>query len=255
MMNTYTQLLEQIIIEMKTALLTEGSNISNAEYSVWLDFLNKIKPESNLLKNYLDAPYSQELSPRLLDNNFYKDMKHYVDIREIMRLAEIKEYPTWFIQPKFSGQMITLGYEQGEIKNIYAASNDSMQELAMIQAPGVPERFENFTGQILGTWLNEQTEDKLFVAYDVHNNLSFLQKMELLKNAGFTTPEFVLFPTEKILSVSSHKLEASLQKYLSRALEQGLMVDGVVIISDTALFSESDVHSTRITLHIAQSII
>ncbi len=85
--------------------------------------------------------------------------------------------------------------------------------------------------------------------------MSFSQKMEFLKNAGLEVAEFVLFPTNKIPTISSSKLETFFQSYISKAQIQGLNVDGVVIISDTPLVPEdSRVHSMRISYTPVQPI-
>ena len=95
----------------------------------------------------------------------------------------------------------------------------------------VPRHLDEFSGTVKGI-LNEQ---KNFIAYDLELVGNFLQKMELLKNAGFTISEYVLFPTDKIASTSSSKLEASLLNFISKSCEAGLKVDGVVMVSDVPL--------------------
>lgn len=44
--------------------------------------------------------------------------------------------------------------------------------------------------------------------------------------------EMVLFPTDKIKAISSHKLEEFFKKYLCTLREQGIAADGILIKSD-----------------------
>ena len=54
MKNQYTQMFEKLIEKMKNALAQGNSDVIQSEYMLWLDFLRKINPESNLLKNEED---------------------------------------------------------------------------------------------------------------------------------------------------------------------------------------------------------
>lgn len=227
MMSRYTMQLEQIIKEMNTA---------DTDYLLWLNFLKQIHPESELLKGQ-----QQEFS---VDPYFGKDLKQFSDIREIMMLAEAKRYPVWFIQPKFKEGLL-LEYEQGELKN-----------MNMRAEQGVPKTIQGFTGTISGSWCRNEINEQQFIANDVNRTMSFSQKMDLLKNVGLNIAEFVLFPTNKIPTISSSKLEMFFQNYISKAQIQGFNVDGVVIISDTPLVTDDNrVHSMRIVYAPIQSII
>ncbi|MFZ2189471.1 MAG: hypothetical protein WA057_04490 [Candidatus Magasanikiibacteriota bacterium] len=210
MTNIYAELLEQIIVEMRTALPHEKDLLPGHEYFVWLDFLKKVKPDSKLF---------------IHSNN---KIKEYTDIREIMLLAETNHYPAWYIQPHFNEEDIIITYENGELKNISSELTVDMSEVW-----AVPRQILKFSGVIKGI-LNAQ---KSFIAYDLELAGTFLQKKEFLKNAGFTTPEFALFPTAEIASISSNKLETSLINFISQAQQSGLKVDGVIMVSDTPLLS------------------
>ena len=224
MMNTYTELLEQIVIEMKP---------SDADYHEWLDFLRRVYPESKLFKNnhHEEMPLANN-SRADPDNKINSDCgpEEYTDLREIIRLAAVHDHPTWYIQPHFTEPSARFTYENEELKNALAIN-------------GVPQTIAGFSGTISGVWLGEQT----FVATDIENENGFLQKMELLKKAGFTTPEFVLFPTNKLLTVSVSKLEASLVNFISTAQKSWAKVDGAVFVSDLPLFGGGwDANSNRI---------
>ncbi|KKS57032.1 MAG: hypothetical protein UV20_C0004G0128 [Candidatus Magasanikbacteria bacterium GW2011_GWA2_42_32] len=208
MINTYADLIEDIITEMKMNLPKEEHLLVGHEYFVWLDFLKKIKPESKLL---------------ICTNG---TIKEYTEIGEIMILAETNKYPVWHIQPHFIELEIVITYEDGELKTVNSKDNINMSEVW-----DVPRHLDEFSGTVKGI-LNEQ---KNFIAYDLELVGNFLQKMELLKNAGFTISEYVLFPTDKIASTSSSKLEASLLNFISKSCEAGLKVDGVVVVSDNPL--------------------
>ena len=226
MTSRYILQLEQIIKEMNTA---------DTDYLLWLNFLKQVHPQSELLKGQ-----HQELS---VDPNFGKDLKQFSDIREIMILAEAKRYPVWFIQPKFKEGLL-LEYEQGELK-----------KMDMNTERSVPKTIRGFTGTISGASCRNERDEPQFIANDVNRTMSFSQKMELLRNVGFTIAEFVLFPTNKIPTISSSKLEMFFQNYISKAQIQGLNVDGVVIISDTPLVTEdSRVHNSRIAYTPIQAI-
>lgn len=208
MINTYADLVEDIITEMKANLPKEEHLLVGHEYFVWLDFLKKIKPNSKLL-----------FLPQ-------ETIKEYAEIGEIMILAETNKYPVWHIQPHFIEPEIVITYEDGELKKVNSKDNINMSEVW-----DVPRHLDEFSGTVKGI-LNEQ---KTFIAYDLELVGNFLQKMELLKNAGFTISEYVLFPTDKIASTSSSKLEASLLNFISKSCEAGLKVDGVVMVSDNPL--------------------
>ncbi len=228
MKNTYTEILEQIIAEMKTALHVGKSGVIDSEYRQWLDFLRQVHPESTLFKNE-----SVELAlpaQTARDDPSSDGLKEYSDLRTIIQLAATHEHPTWYIQPHFIGSQAQFTYENEELQNALGIH-------------GVPKTIVGFSGTIHGVWLDEQT----FIAYDTDNETSFVQKMEHLKNTGFTTPEFVAFPTDKLLTISSSKLETSLINFISTAQKMWAQVDGAMIVSDTPLFSgDNSVNSNRI---------
>ena len=97
MMNTYTEILEQIVIEMKP---------SDTDYHEWLDFLRRVYTESKLFKNdhHEEAP-SMNNSRADPDKKVDSDSgpEEYSDLREIIRLAAVHNHPTWYIQPHFIG--------------------------------------------------------------------------------------------------------------------------------------------------------
>lgn len=215
MSNLYADMVEQIILEMKETLPHEEELSTTHEYFLWLDFLKKIKPQSSLL-NTKDGV-----------------TKEYIDIREIMLLAETNNYPVWYIQPYFTEPVIDITYEQGELKNV-----DTKDDLDLSRVWDLPRHIPGFSGIVNGVLNTEQH----FVAYDLSLPMNFTAKMELLKNSGFTTCVHVLFPTNKIMSISSSALEASLIHFISQSLEQGLKVEGVRIISDTPLQPGNSMH-------------
>ena len=221
MTNTYTELLEQIISEMKAALLGGSSTVVDSEYRQWLDFLRQVHPESELLKSSSEQLTTPAQNAR--DDPSDDGLKPYSDLREIIRLAATHDHPTWYIQPHFIGSTAAFTYENDELQNALALH-------------GVPKAIDGFSGTINGVWLDEQT----FIAYDADTKIGFAQKMEFLKKARFTTPDFAIFPTDKLLTVSVSKLEASLINFISTARVTWAKVDGVVIVSDTPLFSEDN---------------
>jgi hypothetical protein len=224
MMNTYTELLEQIVIEMKS---------SETNYYEWLDFLRRVYPESKLFKNDQRNEMRLTKNSRADPNNKIEsadEQAYCSDLHEIISLAAVHDHPAWYIQPHFIGPMARFTYENEELKNALAIN-------------GVPKTIAGFNETVIGVWLDEQT----FVATDIENQNSFLLKMERLKKAGFATPEFVLFPTEKLISVSVSKLEASLNNFISTAQKAWAKVDGVVFVSDLPLFGGGwDANSNRI---------
>jgi len=226
MMNTYTELLEQIIAEMKTALLGGHNTVIESDYRQWLDFLRQVHPASTLLKDNDGQPRAMMQGAR----DDPSGLKAYSDLREIIRLAATYNHPTWYIQPHFTGSLTQFTYENEELQNAQAIN-------------GVPQSISGFSGTIRGVWVDEQT----FIACDTDSKIDFAQKMELLKQAGFTTPDFVLFPTDKLLTVSVSKLETSLTNFISTAQNKWAQVEGAVIVSDTPLFSgSSETSSNRI---------
>jgi hypothetical protein len=217
MMNTYVEFLEQIIAEMKVALSGGNAEVIESDYCQWLDFLRQVHPDSSLLKNAGGQP--KAISPGAGDDQPDSGLKAYSDLREIIRLAAAYNYPAWYIQPHFIGLITEFVYEKGELQNALAIQ-------------GVPKIIERFSGKIKGVWLDEQT----FIAGNTDTKTSFTEKMEFLKQAGFIIPDFVLFPTDKLLTISVRKLEISLMNFISTARAARAQVDGAMIVSDTPLF-------------------
>ncbi len=215
MSNLYADMVEQIILEMKETLPQKEELSVTHEYFLWLDFLKKIKPESSLLTS----------SP--------EETKEYEDIREIMLLAETNHYPVWYIQPHFSESTIGITYENGELKKV-----DSHSDLDLTHVWSLPRHIPGFSGIVKGVLNTEQH----FIAFDLSLPMNFVAKMELLKNRGFMPCDHVLFPTDKIMSISSSALEASLIHFISQSLEEGLKVEGVRIISDAPFLSGNSMH-------------
>ncbi|MFA6427826.1 MAG: hypothetical protein WCW16_05340 [Candidatus Magasanikbacteria bacterium] len=208
MSNLYADMVEQIILEMKENLPEKEELVVSHEYFMWLDFLKKIKPKSTLFIASTDSH------------------KEYDDLREIMLVAENSHYPTWYIQPHCGDSLLSLIYEKGELQKV-----DSALEIDLSEVWAVPRHIPEFSGIVKGI-LNDKHS---FVAYDLNTPINFLQKMELLKNYGFTPCEYVLFPTDKIMSITSSTLEASLLNFISKSHAAGLPVDGVVMVSDIPL--------------------
>lgn len=234
MSNSYIQLLEQIIMEMNTDLARGNGDVASVDYDVWMDFLQKVHPESTLLQK----------ESLLVDHDFGKTMKHYSDIRQIMMLAEEHQYPTWFIQPQFNDE-VRWDYESGTLKHICFKRDGIWEKSEEYPPPDIPKQIPDFTGSVAGARYGNQTDVPRYIAYDVNRNTDFLQKMAWLEHAGFPTIDFVLFPTDTLPTVSSSTLEVSFKSYLSKAREQGLPVDGVVIISDTPLIEADNRTSTH----------
>lgn len=222
MKNTYTERLEKIIQDIKTELDASSIVVSLDEYQIWLECYKKITAWDELQRD--DSSTNKYPS--------YPEIPCYTDIREIMKLAEAKQYPTWFIQPRFTGPHCILSFQNGEYKNMYSAQQNGMQVIERAGILGIPETVNDFTGNITGFILKDQSGGQSFLACDMDSKTGFLEKIKLLEQLGFSVVEHVLFPTEKIPTVPSHKLETSLRNYLSSALEKGLTVDGVVIVSD-----------------------
>lgn len=214
MISIHAQKLEKIIEEMES---------DDEEYQLWIDFLEKIYPDSKLINSPSNSIKTDLLSP----------LQVYTDVREIMMLAEAQKYPTWFIQPKYSSNVI-IEYENGELKTT------GINEVAL------PQAITNFTGKIAGFYDHSSNASK-FIAHDLDHSLNFLDKISTLENHGFETTEYVLFPTEKIPTISSSKLETFFQNYISQARERNPLVEGLVIVSDIPLnLAENGANNTRI---------
>ena len=235
MTNSYTELLEQIITEMKTALLGGTAMVVDSEYRQWLDFLRQIHPESTLLKNDIQkSSLSLQHVPVVPTAavQVSAGLQEYFDLRAIIQLAAAHGHPTWYIQPRFTGQHAVLSYENGELKKVH---DEDGREWGKDIKELLPSSI-GFSGTIYAAMMVHKTSNPVLIAHDLDSNLSFVQKMQVLNNAGFTTPDFVLFPTEKLLTVSSSKLEVSLANFISTAQKSWAEVDGVVIVSDSPVF-------------------
>jgi hypothetical protein len=88
--------------------------------------------------------------------------------------------------------------------------------------------------------------DLLFKATDTDTDSSFLEKQQQLERLGFTPAEYVLFPTSRLSTISSSKLETFFNSYIAKARDDNTWVDGLIIISDTPLINDSGFSSTRV---------
>jgi hypothetical protein len=220
MIYSHIEILKEIVLEMKSAITSGRQEISEDEYLLWVSFLKQVRPENDQSKGKIENVADEET-------------KTFSDLREIMMLAEAAGYPTWHIQPKFSEELIA-EYLDGELKNICVKKNGQMEKLNENDRWNIPEHVIDFTGKLFGTWCEK--EDKLqFVTYDTDQNMDFLDRMKWLESTGMNIAEYVLFPTDKIPTTPMSKLAALFQNYISKVREQGLKVDGVVIISNTPI--------------------
>ncbi len=207
-MNIYKQMLETIIEEMNGVLAKGANQDIDSEYGAWLNFLRQIHPDSSLLKN----------QGALSDTDFPKEMRRLSTIQELIELAASEHYPIWRIQPKYAEALI-LEYEKGKLKG--EEHRDK----------GAPETIDGFTGRVRGALTSEEQ----FIATDVDRSMDFMKKNGFLEHAGFTVSEFIFFETEKIKKTAIGNLETHIHNYISKAGHNGLNVDGVVVISDTAI--------------------
>ncbi len=221
MSTIYIERLEQIITDMQGASREAEHNMTKVDELPWLEFLERVHPESRLLKRE-EVPANE--SPPIIEEIQDTNVKQYHDIRELMLLAERNQYPTWFIQPHFKEGTVLLIYEQGTLTNPQA------------DIPGIPERIEGFSGTVSGIWSRDNPEQS-YTALDVDQKMNFQERMQWLRDIGLTVQDFILFPTDRIQTISSHKLETLFQQYLSTVRERGINVEGVFIISDTPLHS------------------
>ncbi len=210
MTTIYRELLEQIVTEMHTASSNSTEAEIVTEYELWVAFLKQIHPESKLFTELIE----QEI--REPSNN----LKVVSDVREIMMIAETENYPTWFIQPKYT-DTILLEYEKGELKS-------------ELSKEGIPKVISEFTGKVSGVF-KHSPEHLKFIAHDIDTDVGFLEKMALLESYELQVSEYITFPTNRIPTISSSKLEMLFKNYISKASAQGFQVDGLVIISDTLL--------------------
>ena len=238
MIHDYIEILEQIVLEMESAIASGSQEISEAEHLVWVNFLKQVRLENDSPKGKVEDVAGEGL-------------KIFYDLREIMMLAEAAGYPTWHIQPKFSEEII-IEYADGELKNTYVKKNGQTEKLKVEVEQNIPERIADFTGKVYGTWRERETEKARFVAYDTDQNMDFPDRMRWLESTGLDIAEYVLFPTDKIPTTPMSKLAVFFQNYLSKAREQSLKVDGVVIISRAPIIEDGNrLVSNRIVLSLA----
>jgi hypothetical protein len=116
MINTYTKKLEEIIVDMRNAFDNGMSVMTDTEYKQWLAFLKQVYPDSELLR------IAKPIATASVRASGIDELRVYEDIHEIMMLAEVQGYPTWYIQPHYIGLEVTLQYEQGVLVAITAQS-------------------------------------------------------------------------------------------------------------------------------------
>ncbi len=270
---TYAKKLEEIVSEMNLALQSGKVLIADTEYSQWFTFLKQVYPESALVTvSKSPAPEHKSISEDVVHQSLVYELKVYDDIHEIMMLAEMQGYPTWFVQPHYIGLTVILKYEQGILTNITVENNGSLEQLELRTLNGIPQHIPEFTGNVKGvlhmsreeyvkqgTVYSETAQVAVYEAYeseyaklslkavDVDSRTSFREKMSQLEQCGFTIAEYVLFPTSRLSTISSSKLETFFKSYLNKAHADGLWVDGLVIISDTHLVTTDDgISSSRV---------
>ncbi len=125
---------------MKSASAKDESTVTKIDYLPWLEFLERVHPESQLLKHE-ETQVSE--SPPSVEEIHDTGVKHCHDIRELMLLAEHNQYPTWFIQPHFKEGLVRLIYEEGALTNPQGEISE------------IPERIEGFSGMVMhGNILN-----------------------------------------------------------------------------------------------------
>jgi hypothetical protein len=153
-MNSYIELFEQIVVEMKRNASVGKQDVPERDLRLWCDFLKQIKPESDVFGSEIETPL-----PREPDSDASPDVPQFSDVREIMILAEANGYPVWRVRPRS-------------------------------------------------------------------------------KTATDIVVEDVLFPTEKIRTISSAKLETFFRNYIAEVNKQGSDANGVVIVSDLPIRSQ-----------------
>ncbi len=266
MITLYIQKLEQIIADMQAA--TTGVSPPEYDYQAWLEFLKQVCPESKLLAAISTKPDTP--SPQL--KNVTYSLQMFTDVREIMLLADTHEYPTWYIQPSYTGLILILEYEQDMLTNILFEDTGKWNELEIRSVTTIPKTIPGFSGKIRGTlhlaqagytadteadsattqiaiyenYLAGNTGYLLFTAQDLDMQGNFMEIMRTLEYFGLRIPEFVLFPTDRIPSIPSSTLETLFDNYMSKAGDS-VKVDGLMIISDTPLKPpNNNVSTTRI---------
>ncbi len=204
-MNHYIELLEQIVGEMNQVPMNR--EISESDIDVWRGFLKQVKPDSRIF----NLPFPRG-----------PNRQSYSDVRDIMMLAEINKFPVWHIRlnPKTE---ISLEYIHGKLR----------AETKVVL--GVPKELSGFSGYVWGAIQNNSPTTNTFVAYDVSGDMTIADKIEFLKTSNFALVESILFPTERIQTISSSKLETFFRNYVRSMEEKGFEVDGATIFSDVAI--------------------
>lgn len=268
MIHPYTKKLEALVAEMNIALQGDEVLISDTEYNQWLGFLKQVYPESELVA----ANTPQQTSVDALKESLAYNLKIYDDIHDIMMLAEIQKYPTWFVQPHLTGLTIILNYQFGKLISIAVEDNGRLESLELRTLDCIPQEATGLTGSVKGVlYLSKAEYIKCgatdsetaqvavyeayannqallaFRAFDIDSSAGFLDKMHLLDQYGFTPAEYVLFPTSRLSTISSSKLETFFKSFIAKTYAEGYLIDGLMIISDTGLIvPEESVSSTRV---------
>ena len=142
-MTSYIEQFERIIQDMKAAM-------PKSDYLPWLEFLEQIHPESELLKTgESGAPQARE--PTIEEDD--PKPKECQDIRELMMLAECNGYPTWHIHP----------YVEDEISQEYETILFPTEKIQTISSSKLEELFRKYLSS-----LREQgiTVDRILIKSD-----------------------------------------------------------------------------------------
>lgn len=123
-MTSYIEQFEHIIQGMQVAM-------PKSDYLPWLEFLERIHPESELLKTG-DSGAPQAREPTMEEND--PKPKECQDIRELMMLAECNGYPTWHIHP----------YVEDEIGQEYEAILFPTEKIQTISSSKLEELFKRY---------------------------------------------------------------------------------------------------------------
>ncbi len=271
MIQIYTKQLEQIIAAMGKSIGTGEADITNAEYNAWLEFLKQIYPTSELLVQPVLATAAVATTIPVNKVDIVHCLKEYNDIREIMMLAEVKGYPTWFVQPHYVGLTVFLEYSQGKLSNISFEDQEHIEHLELQSLDTIPITIPEYSGTVIGVlhmssedykkygvldsetaqvavyqaYLNHDIVTLKFVAISMDGTSNFIEQMEILEKYGFVTAEYVLFPTNRLSTISSSKLETFFTSYIAKARDSGIQTDGLLISSDTAITKENN-HSKQL---------
>ncbi len=123
-MTSYIEQFERIIQDMQVTM-------PKSDYQPWLEFLERIRPESELLKTgESGAPQARE--PTMEEDDPHP--KECQDIRELMMLAEYNSYPTWNIHP----------YVEDEISQEYEPILFPTEKVQTISSSKLEELFKKY---------------------------------------------------------------------------------------------------------------